>query len=132
MAPPAGVPTLSATAALSAGSAAAPGATAARATTSTAAASTASAGTASTTGASAHTWTFRCRRLFWRSSFGSLVFCHLLKLQSAFAGSVGHTLHAAVVFVSSSIEDNALDAGILRLGGNALSNLDRSRGRLSL
>src|SRR5258706_11004575 len=55
-----------------------------------------------------------------------------LKLQPALAGSVGHRFHAAVIFVSSSIEHYALHTGVLCLGGDALSNFHGSLGRLPL
>src|SRR3954471_5276298 len=67
-----------------------------------------------------------------RRAFGTLVFCHLLKLQPAFAGSVGYAFHAAVIFVSSSVKDNARYAGILCLRSESLSNFDRTLGRLAL
>src|SRR6202022_727645 len=91
-----------------------------------------SSGAAATSRAAATAWTFlrrllRCRR----SCFGILVFCHLLKLQPALAGSVGHTFHAAVILVSSSVKDNPLHAGIFCLRSEPLSDFNRSLRRFS-
>src|SRR6185295_6895967 len=72
--------------------------TATRAATSAAATATARATTATRT---------LLRRLLGCRGFDILVLvvCHLLKLQPALAGSVGYAFHAAVIFVSSSVEN---------------------------
>ena len=63
----------------------------------------------------------RCRRRLARCPF---VLCHL-ELQPAFAGSVGHCFHAAVILVTSAVEHDLADAGGLGLLGNLLPNRDR-------
>src|SRR5688500_5663396 len=49
----------------------------------------------------------------------------MLELQPAFAGAVGHCLHAAVISVSRSIEDDARHTRVLRLLRNHLSDFRR-------
>src|SRR5437867_1310441 len=48
-----------------------------------------------------------------------------LELQTAFAGSVGQRLHAAVIFESRAVERDRLDAGCLGLRRNALADYGR-------
>src|SRR2546427_3099836 len=50
-----------------------------------------------------------------------------LELQTAFAGSLGQRLHAAVIFESRAVKRDRLNACVLRLRGDALA--DHRRGR---
>src|SRR5688572_25216462 len=47
------------------------------------------------------------------------------ELQSALAGAIGHCLHAAVISVSSAVEDDLRDSRVLRLRGQSLADLGR-------
>src|SRR5436190_9544926 len=49
----------------------------------------------------------------------------MLELQPAFAGSVGHRLHAAVILVPGTVEHDLRDPRILGPGSDALAHLDR-------
>jgi hypothetical protein len=105
----------------------------ARSTTPTAATTASTSTTAATPSASTGARPFLRRwRCLFRCRFGILVFRHLLELQPALAGSVGHAFHAAVIFVSSSVKNDARYAGIFCLRSKSLSYLDRSLGRFSL
>src|SRR6185437_14370814 len=54
--------------------------------------------------------------------FGGFSFLHHLKLQSAFAGSVGEGLHPAMEQKAATVEHDRGDARLLRAIGNCLAN----------
>src|SRR5687767_2132630 len=45
------------------------------------------------------------------------------ELQSALTGAIGHCLHAAVISVSSAVEDDLRDSRVLGLRGQSLAHL---------
>src|SRR5262245_14032037 len=49
----------------------------------------------------------------------------MLELQSAFAGSVGHRLHAAVILVPCAVEHDFRDPRLLRTGSDPLAHFGR-------
>src|SRR5688500_18740960 len=54
------------------------------------------------------------------------------ELQSALTGAIGHCLHAAVISVSSAVEDDLRDARVLCPGGESLADFRGSLGLLPL
>ena len=74
----------------------------------------------------------RCRRLLGcaaRRAAGVplriLVFCHLLELQPAFAGSVGHRFHAAVILVSARSNTTCVTPASFAFGSDPLADFGR-------